>query len=86
MEYIDAIAGVITGGGLQYMVNMKFNRKKAKLDYADNAVSFMEKMGKEYLERIVQLETDVQSLFSIKCENLECRNRRPPRRKNEKTT
>ena len=84
MEFVDALAGVITGGGLQYLVNLKLSRKKAKLDYADNAVSFMEKMGHEYLHRIEQLETDVQSLFSIKCENLDCPNRKPPRKRHEK--
>ena len=80
MEFTEIIGGIVAGGGLQYFINLKINRRRAKLDYAQSAILFMEGMEIKYLKRIETLEDDVQKLFSLKCENIECCNRKPSKR------
>ncbi|MFA6918435.1 MAG: hypothetical protein WC285_06475, partial [Candidatus Gracilibacteria bacterium] len=56
------------------------NKKKEKIDFAEQAVNFMEKMEKKYLKRIEDLEADVRKLFDLKSEKVDCPNRKPLRK------
>lgn len=78
-EWIQIVLGFVTGGGLMVLTNYKINKRSQKVDFADKAVKFMEEQNDIYIARIEKLEADVKKLFEFKCEDLTCKNRKPPR-------
>lgn len=78
MQWIEILMGFITGGGLMVLTNWKINKRSQKVDFADKAVKFMEEQNDIYIKRIEKLEADVKKLFVFKCEDLTCKNRKPP--------
>ena len=78
-QYIEIIAGFLGGGGLMIILNYRMNKKIQKIDFADKAIFFLESQNDKYTARIERLEKDVEKLFQFKCENINCKNRKPPR-------
>jgi hypothetical protein len=83
-EYIlSTVIGIVTGGGLQTLFSLRYARKKTKLDFADQAIRFMEEVNerqqKQYAELSAKheaLTAKVQELEAASCIKFTCKDRK----------
>ena len=75
MEYLSLILSFILGGGLSTIFTVKYVRRAGKIDFADKAITFMEKQNNSLMKRVFDLESDVKALKTLKCERIECQTR-----------
>jgi len=75
MDYLPAIFGFLTGGGLSAIASIRYIKKNTKLDYSDRAIKFMDDQNKIITQRFEKLEARVKELEKISCERLECKTR-----------
>lgn len=71
-DYISLIVSFVIGGGLTSMMNLRLNRKGAKLDLTEKLVEFWKEQAGDLLDRVDKLEDQVKELLKSKCIRKDC--------------
>jgi hypothetical protein len=72
MDYLTTFFSFLAGGGVIKIISMISNRKKTNLEYTEQYTTFLEKNGKNLLQRIIDLEKRVDDLEKTNCERVDC--------------
>lgn len=78
LEYITIIISFITGGGISTLLSLRFLRKNGKIDYAEKAITFIEKQYDDVLAKNKELHdrvTALEKLIPLVCFRLACEKR-----------
>ena len=75
MEYLNTFISFLAGGSALKLISIFNNRKKTELAYTEQYTQFLEKNGKNLMQRLEDIETRVTFLENISCEREDCPNR-----------
>ena len=76
LEYISIIISFITGGGISTLLSLRYLRKNGKIDYAEKAITFIEKQYDDVLAKNKDLHdrvTALEKLIPLACFKLDCK-------------
>ncbi len=79
LEYITIIISFITGGGISTLLSLRYLRKNGKIDYAEKAITFIEKQYDDVLAKNKELHervTALEKLIPLVCFKMDCTQRK----------